>query len=133
MKFLLDTNICIYALKRRPPEVLARLRSIHPEDLGISVVTVLELRQGAEKSQVSERTHARLDAFMAPLRIVPFEEKDAWEGAKIRARLQRLGTPIGDYDCLIAASARARDLVLVSNNLREFDRVDGLRTENWVV
>jgi tRNA(fMet)-specific endonuclease VapC len=129
--YLLDTNICIYALKNRPTEVLARLREVGRAAVSISVITLLELRQGAEKSQQAESNHARLDLFLAPMKILPFDEESALEGARIRAHLERRGTPIGDLDSLIAAHALARDLVLVTNNLREFERVPGLRTENW--
>lgn len=132
MKYLLDTNICIYAIKNRPPEVLDKLRRVGRDAVAISVVTLLELRQGAETSSRKEANHARLDLFLAPMTILPFDETAALEGSKLRARLEAAGTPIGDYDSLIAAHALARDLVLVSNNLREFDRVEGLRTENWV-
>ncbi len=132
MSYLLDTNICIYALKSRPPEVLARLRALSPADVALSVVTLLELRQGAEGSQQPDVAHARLDAFAAPLRVLPFEEEDALAGARLRAALFRRGRPIGDLDSLIAAQAVTRDLTLVTNNLREFSRIPGLRTENWV-
>src|ERR1700687_4534041 len=112
MSYLLDTNICIYALKDRPPEVLARLRFVGPAAVALSVITVLELRQGAERSQRSEAAHARLDAFLAPMQVVPFEEGDALTGARLRADLYRQGRPIGDLDSLIAAQALARDLIL---------------------
>jgi tRNA(fMet)-specific endonuclease VapC len=132
VSYLLDTNICICALKSRPPEVLARLRALSPADIALSVVTLLELRQGAEGSQQPDAAHARLDAFVAPLGILPFEEKDALTGARLRAALFRRGRPIGDLYSLIAAQAVTRDLILVTNNLREFSRIPGLRTENWV-
>lgn len=132
MRYLLDTNICIYALKNRPPEVLTRLRSIRRTDIALSVITVLELRQGAEKSQQSAATHATLDHFLSPLRILPFDESAALSAARIRAHLERQGRPIGDLDSLIAAHALSQDLVLVTNNLREFERVPDLQCENWV-
>lgn len=132
MKYLLDTNICIYALKNRPPEVLDRLRSIGRSAVAVSVITVLELRNGAEKSQHSEVSHQRLDHFLAPMTVLPFEIQDALTGARIRASLQRAGRPIGDFDSLIAAQALARDLVLVTHNLREFQRVSALKVESWV-
>jgi tRNA(fMet)-specific endonuclease VapC len=132
LKYLLDTNICIYALNNRPPEVLEQLARHGPPRVAVSSVTVLELRHGAEKSQYRKRTHARLDAFLGPIEVLPFDEKAALEGARIRARLEKAGTPIGDLDSLIAATALALDLTLVSNNLREFERVDGLRCESWV-
>ena len=130
MTYLLDTNICIYALKNRPPEVLERLQSVGRGAVALSVITVLELRQGAEKSQQVVANHSRLDLFLAPMKILPFDEEAALAGARIRAHLERRGTPIGDLDSLIAAQALARDLILVTNNLREFERVPGLQTEN---
>jgi len=133
LRFLLDTNICIYAIKRRPPIVLERLRSHEPTEPCLSVITLLELRHGAEKSQFRQKTHAKLDYFLAPFDILPIDEKDALESSRIRARLQMSGTPIGDYDCLIAGQAKARWLTLVSNNVREFGRVQGLRTGKWSI
>jgi tRNA(fMet)-specific endonuclease VapC len=132
LRYLLDTNICIYALKNRPSEVLLRLQDLDPAKVVLSVITVLELRQGAYGSQNPELAHQRLERFFLPLRILPFEEGDSFAGAKLRAELSRQGRPIGDMDSLIAAQALTRDLVLVSNNLREFSRVPDLRTENWV-
>lgn len=132
MTYLLDTNICIYALNRRPPEVLEKLRSISRSALAVSVITVLELRQGAEKSQDPERAHQKLDFFLSSIRALPFDQEAALIGARIRADLERQGRPIGDLDSLIAAHALAEERVLVTNNLREFARVANLRTENWV-
>jgi tRNA(fMet)-specific endonuclease VapC len=130
--YLLDTNICIYALNRRPPEVLEKLRSVSRSMVSVSVITVLELRQGAEKSRDPERAHQKLDFFLSSIRALPFEEDAAFIAARIRAGLERQGRRIGDLDSLIAAQALAQDLILVTNNLREFDRVPDLRTENWV-
>ena len=132
MRYLLDTNICVYALKHRPPEVLERLQAVGKAAVAVSVITVLELRQGAEKSQQAAANHARLDLFLGPLRLLPFDEEAALAGARLRAHLERLGRPIGDLDSLIAAQALAREMVLVTNNLREFERVPALRVENWV-
>lgn len=131
MRLLLDTNICIYALNRRPPEVLERLEAIGSTGVALSVITVLELRHGAHKSQHSEKSHSKLDHFLSPMRILPFDEKAAAETAKLRAHLEMQGQKIGDLDSLIAGHALARDLILVSNKLREFNRVPQLRTENW--
>lgn len=132
MRYLLDTNICIYALKERPPEVLQRFREVGRAAVAVSVITVLELWHGAEKSQQREANLARLELFLRPMNILPFEETDAETGGRIRAHLDRLGRPIGDLDSLIAAQALCRDMILVTNNLREFERVPDLRTENWV-
>jgi tRNA(fMet)-specific endonuclease VapC len=130
--YLLDTNICIYALKNRPPEVLERLSNVGRAAVAVSSITVLELRQGAEKSQQSVATHARLDFFLGAIKVLPFDGAAALVGARVRADLERQGRPIGDFDSLIAAQALARDLILVTNNLREFERVPALQTENWV-
>jgi len=130
--YLLDTNICIYALNRRPPEVLEKLRSISRSSVAVSVITVLELRQGAEKSQDPKKAHQKLDFFLSSIRSLPFDEDAALVAARIRAGLERQGRPIGDLDSLIAAHALAQDLILVTNNLREFQRVPDLRAENWV-
>lgn len=132
MRFLLDTNICVYALKRRPPEVLQRLREVGPAEVGISVVTLVELRHGAAKSQDPPKAHRKLDLFLKPLTVLDFDERAAEKAGRLRAALERAGTPIGDLDSLIAAHALATGNVLVSNNLREFDGVAHLRTENWV-
>jgi tRNA(fMet)-specific endonuclease VapC len=129
--YLLDTNICIYALNRRLPQVLERLRSISRSALAVSVITVLELRQGAEKSVDPQPAHQKLDFFLSPIRALPFEEDAALVAARIRAHLERVGKRIGDLDSLIAAQAIALDLILVTNNLREFERVPNLRAENW--
>lgn len=132
MKYLLDTNICIYSLNRRPPEMLERLRRVGPADVAVSVVTLVELRHGAEKSRDPERAHGKLDLFLAPVRVLDFDREAARAAGRIRAELDRRGTPIGDFDALIAAQAVARGSILVSNNLREFSRVPDLRYENWV-
>jgi tRNA(fMet)-specific endonuclease VapC len=132
VSYLLDTNICIYALKNRPPSVLERLQAVGRSSILLSVVTVLELRYGAEKSQAAAAAHERLDHFLFPISILPFDEEAALAGARIRAQLARRGTPIGDLDLLIASQALTRNLTLVTNNLREFERVHGLRVENWV-
>lgn len=132
MIYLLDTNICIYALKNRPPEVLQKLREVGRAAVAVSVITVMELRQGAEKSEQAAANHSKLDFFLHPMKVLPFDLEAALQGARIRAHLERQGTKIGDLDSLIAAQALTGDLILVSNNLREFKRVPGLRTENWV-
>ena len=132
MIYLLDTNICIYALKNHPPEVLARLKEVGRAAVAVSVITVLELRQGAEKSREAARVHEKLDLFLGPLDILPFDEEAALAGARLRAQLEQQGRPIGDLDSLIAAQALALDLTVVTNNRREFDRVPGLKVVNWV-
>ncbi|HYV44705.1 MAG TPA: type II toxin-antitoxin system VapC family toxin [Myxococcaceae bacterium] len=130
MKFLLDTDICIYALKQNPL-VLRNLLSHERVDVAISVVTEAELRTGAAKSHSAAKTLRLVESFLRPLRIIDFTSEDAAAYASVRARLERAGTPIGPLDTLIAAHAIARKLTLVTNNGREFGRVPGLRVENW--
>lgn len=130
MRFLLDTNICIYALKQHQA-VLRRLLSHSRSDIALSVITEAELRTGAVKSDAPIKTLRLLENFLRPLEIVEFTSEDAGVYAGVRAKLERAGTPIGPLDTLIAAQAVARRLVLVSNNEREFGRVAGLRVENW--
>lgn len=132
MKFLLDTNICIYALKQNEI-VLKHLLSQNRADVGISVITEAELRTGAAKSTAPTKTLRMIENFLRPLSIVEFVSDDAVAYAGVRAKLERGGTPIGPLDTLIAAQAVARRLVLVSNNEREFRRVAQLRVENWTV
>jgi tRNA(fMet)-specific endonuclease VapC len=131
MKFLLDTDICIYALKQHRV-VLDHLLSQSRSDVAISVITEAELRTGAAKSEAPTKTLRLVENFLRPLEIVEFTSGDAVAYAGVRAKLERSGTPIGPLDTLIAAQAVARKLVLVSNHKREFGRVAGLRIENWI-
>jgi tRNA(fMet)-specific endonuclease VapC len=131
MSFLLDTDTCIYALKQNR-KVLDQLLSKSREDILISVITEGELRTGPAKSSSPIKTLRLVENFLRPLAIVEFTSDDAIAYAHIRARLERAGTPIGPLDTLIASQAIARNLILVSNNEREFGRVAGLRMENWV-
>jgi tRNA(fMet)-specific endonuclease VapC len=130
MRFLLDTNICIYALKQNQA-VLARLLAERPVDIGLSVITEAELRTGVAKSAAATKNARRLENFLRPLTVVEFSSDDAVAYAVVRAKLEHPGTPIGPLDTLIAAQAVARNLTLVSNNQREFKRIAGLRLENW--
>ncbi len=130
MKYLLDTDICIYLIKVNPPQVLQRFRQYAVGDIGVSALTASELAFGVAKSG-SERNRAALQKFLAPLEIVAYDEACAWHYASLRAHLARQGTPIGAIDQLIAAQALALDVPLVTNNVREFVRVPGLRVENW--
>ena len=130
MKHLLDTDTCIYALKRNA-SVLERLLSRSRSDIAVSVITEAELRTGAAKSSSPEKTSHLLENFLRPLTVVEFTSADATTYARLRAKLERAGTPVGPLDTLIAAQAVSRKLVLVTNNEREFGRVPGLRLENW--
>ena len=130
MKFLLDTDTCIYALKQNP-DVLKNLLAQSREDIAVSVITEGELRTGAAKSASAGKTLRLVENFLRPLSIIEFTSGDAAAYAEVRAKLERAGTPIGPLDTLIAAQAVARKLVLVSNNQREFGRVAGLHLQNW--
>jgi tRNA(fMet)-specific endonuclease VapC len=131
MKFLLDTNICIYAIKNRPPQVLERLRANEAAGLGISSISVAELYFGAEKSG-SQKNLAALKHFLEPLEIADFDLKAAQVYGQVRNTLEAAGTPIGPLDTQIAAHALALGVILVTHNTDEFKRVARLQLENWV-
>lgn len=127
---LLDTNICIYIINTRPPEVLAHFRRYRLGEVGLSSVVAAELAYGVAKSG-SERNRQALEMFLAPLEIAPFDEPAVWAYGALRAELERQGKPIGALDTMIAAHALSLNAVLVTSNTREFSRVNGLRLENW--
>lgn len=131
MTYMLDTNICIYAIKNKPEQVLARLKSNLSKGLCISAITLAELEHGVAKSAYPEKNAAALMQFLAILDVLPFDDLAAEEYSDICAYLQKQGTPIGQMDMLIAGHARAEGLILVTNNVREFERVPDLRIENW--
>ena len=131
LKYLLDTSIVIYTLKNRPEKIREAFNR-HADQLCVSTVTLGELIYGAEKSQQPERNLAEVESFAARLQVLPFDSDAAIHFGQIRAELARSGRPIGPYDLMIAGHARSRGLALVSNNVREFQRVPGLRLENWV-
>ena len=128
---LLDTNICIYVMNRRPPQLQVRFEQ-YQADLAISTITLAELRFGAAHSAQPTRNHQQVDLFCQYLRVVDFDAEAALRYGEIRAALKRAGQLIGDNDLLIAAHALALDAILVTNNTREFERVDGLKLENWL-
>lgn len=130
MIYLLDTNTCIYAIKR-VPEVLRRLRAASPDDFAISAITVAELRFGAAKSSRPVETRRSVDAFLKPFEVLPFGSEAADEYASVRLALEKAGKPIGERDLLIAATAKASGLVVVTHNTREYSRVPGLEVEDW--
>ena len=131
MTHLLDTNHCIFIIKNRSPQAWEKLARHPVGAIGISSVTASELWFGVEKSEQKERNNRALAKFLLPLEIAPYEEKAAERYGKIRAVLEKAGTPIGSLDCLIAAHAVALGVVLVTNNTDEFRRVPGLRLEDW--
>lgn len=130
LKYLLDTNIVIYAMKKRPRQVKRRFQQHHGQ-MGISTVTLGELVFGAEHSQQVERNLADIEAMAARLEVLSFDDKAAYHFGQIRAALYRTGQPIGPYDMMIAGQARAYGLKLVTNNVKEFERVPGLVLEDW--
>lgn len=132
MRYLLDPNICIYVIRRHPPQVLARFQRCAIGDIGISTVTLAELQYGVAKSVSPARNQQALDAFTLPLEVIPFEAAAAAAYGPIRAALERQGIPIGAMDLLIAAHALSLGITLVTNNSREFRRVEGLQMETWV-
>ena len=131
MKYLLDTNMCVFVIRQKSPLVLQRLRQHQAGDVGISTVTLAELRYGADKSNDPSKNHAALDAFLVPLETIEFNADAAGEYGQVRSDLERRGLPIGPLDNLIAAHARSLGVTLVTNNVREFSRVTGLVLEDW--
>lgn len=130
MRYLLDTNICVYALKRREV-VIDRLQALSPDDIAISVITLAELWFGARKSVRPESTRRSVDAFLRPFEVVPFDRGAAEAYARLRLELERAGRPIGERDLQIASTAVARRLTVVTHNISEFGRVAGLAVEDW--
>ncbi len=132
MRYLLDTNTCIYIIKRSPAHVYRRFERLRVGDVGISAITYCELQFGVAKSSKPEENQVALTEFLGPLDVLDFPSTSAPLFGEIRAQLQRAGTPIGNYDLLIAAHALHLGLTLVTNNTKEFDRVPDLRIENWI-
>ena len=132
MRFMLDTNIIAYAKNNRPESVLQRLTQYRPEDLCISAITMAELEFGVCNSSRPDQNRMALLLFLSRISVIPFDADAAREYGMIRADLTKKGTLIGANDLLIAAHARSLGLTLVTNNTREFDRVENLRVENWV-
>ena len=130
--FLLDTNMCIYLIKRQPAQTLVRLQSLDISTVGISSIPLSELEYGVSKSSKSEQNKMALVEFLAPLEILPYDDAASASYGSLRAFLESQGTPIGPLDTLIAAHALALGCTLVANNVREFSRVPNLTVENWV-
>ena len=132
MKYMLDTNICIYLIKQQPREVIEKFQGIALGEITVSTVTVAEMMYGVEKSQYKEKNKTALQAFLAPLEIVDFDFAAAQQYGVVRTYLEIIGKSIGAYDLLIAAHALSLDLILVTNNEQEFQRIPNLMVENWV-
>lgn len=131
MKYMLDTNICIYAIKNKPEIVSKRIKEFNPDEIFISTIVLAELKHGVNKSVNVEKNERTLNKFIKVFEILPFDAKAAVEYGKICAYLQKNGTPIGTMDMLIAAHALSQNLTIVTNNVREFERVPNLKIENW--
>jgi tRNA(fMet)-specific endonuclease VapC len=132
MKCLLDTNMCIYLIRKKPPQVLERFNDYSVGEIGVSSITVAELQYGVEKSQRSAQNRRALGQFLIPLVIADFDEGAAEAYGKVRAALEVQGKPIGALDTLIAAHALSLEATLVTNDTREFSQVPDLGLANWV-
>jgi tRNA(fMet)-specific endonuclease VapC len=132
MKYMLDTNMCIYIIKQHPESVLKKFTSCEIGDLCISSITLAELSYGVQKSHHQQKNSKALEQFTSPLEILLFDVDAANHYGRIRAYLEKKGTPIGALDMMMAAHAQCLNLVLVTNNKKEFSRVPHLKIENWV-
>lgn len=133
MKFLLDTNICIFLIKEKSPELRQRFQEHQVGDIGVSTITVAELQYGIAKSQFPQKNRQALAQFLLPLIIAEFDELAAQTYGEVRALLETKGPPIGSLDMLIAAHALSLNATVVTNNTREFNRVQGLDVVDWSV
>ena len=131
--YLLDTNICIYIIKKKPIKVLKILKKKSIKKIYISSITVAELEYGVEKSNYPEKNKVSLLEFLSIFHIINFDDKDATEFGKIKVQLEKIGKIIGPMDLLTAAQTKSKKLILVTNNVKEFKRVKGLKIENWFV
>ncbi|NRR33644.1 tRNA(fMet)-specific endonuclease VapC [Oxalobacteraceae bacterium] len=131
LKFMLDTNTCIFTIKNKPANVREMFIRQHGL-MCISTITLMELIYGVERSADPARNLAQVQGFAARLDVLEFDSNAAAHAGQIRAELASAGTPVGPYDLMIAGHARSRGLVIVTNNLREFERVPGLRVEDWL-
>jgi tRNA(fMet)-specific endonuclease VapC len=132
MKYMLDTNMCIYIIKRHPENVLRKFTTLDVNDVCISSITLAELMYGVQKSHHQKKNEAALEEFTSPLEIIPFGEEAADQYGHIRAYLEKKGTPIGSLDMMIAAHAQCMGSILVTNNKKKFSRIPKLKIEDWV-
>jgi tRNA(fMet)-specific endonuclease VapC len=129
--YMLDTDICIYIIKKKPTGVLKYFQRLQPGELSMSAITFAELMNGAKKSRHVEENIAKLNELAELLKIMPFDKKAAIAYGNVRSALEKKGQIIGSNDLLIASHAVSLDWILVTNNEKEFGRVDGLKIENW--
>ncbi len=132
MKYLIDTNICIYIMNKRPAGVIKKFKQFELGEVGISTITVSELQYGVAKSTHRKENQQRLEQFTTPLEILTYDEMAAGAYGYIRFQLEKDGHPIGPLDLLIAAHALSQNLILVTNNDKEFRQITGLKVENWI-
>ncbi|MDQ8039837.1 MAG: type II toxin-antitoxin system VapC family toxin [Rickettsiella sp.] len=130
---MLDTNICIYIIKKRPTEVIKKFKTFHIGEICMSSISLAELMYGVEKSQYPKKNSTALGEFKLPLDILPFDEEVTHYYGRVRAYLEKKGTSIGALDLMIAAHALCINSILVTNNIKEFSRVPKLRVENWYI
>ena len=133
MNYLIDTNICIYIMNKRPPEVIQRFKNHEIGQIAISSITVSELNYGVTKSQNKKQNAKRLEEFLTPFNILPYDENASKYYGIIRSELESQGKVVGPLDMLIAAHAMSENLILVTNNQKEFQRIKSLKVENWAV
>jgi tRNA(fMet)-specific endonuclease VapC len=132
IKYMIDTNICIYIMNQRPIEIIQKFKGLDVGEIGVSTITVSELQYGVANSKNRRSNKQRVEEFLAPLEIMPYDEAAARIYGEIRHKLEKQGKPIGPLDLLIAAHALCKNLALVTNNEKEFRRVKDLKMENWV-
>lgn len=133
MKYMLDTNICIYIIKQHPQGVIKKFKLFNIGDICISSMTLAELMYGAEKSTHQKKNKAALEEFVLPLEVMPFDQDAACCYGEIRTHLEKTGNIIGPLDLIIAAHAKCLNATLVTNNIKEFSRVPQLKIENWIL
>ena len=131
MNYLIDTNICIYIMNKRPSKVIIKFKEFEVGEIGISSITVSELQYGVSKSINRKKNQLRLDAFLAPFEILPYDESAAIRYGDIRIQLEKQGQPVGPLDLLIAAHALSLKLTIITNNEKEFTRIKSLKVQNW--
>jgi len=131
MRFMLDTNTCIYLIKQKPEKVLRHFKAHSVGDIGISSITLAELRYGVERSQQVQKNRQALEEFTLPLEIAAFDEAAAEVYGNVRAGIEQAGTPVGSMDMLIGAHALSLGVTLVTNNLREFKKIKNLKVVDW--
>jgi len=132
MKFMLDTNTCIYIIKRKPPNVIERFRQTEISQIGISSITLSELLYGVSRSSKPDQNKIALMQFVTPLEILPYDDEAAQYYGDLRTHLEKQGTPIGSLDMLIAAHALSIACTLITNNEKEFIRIPNMKIDNWV-